>query len=544
MKGIAAVVALVFSSCCCYAQKLHSDLLWYSRPAANWNEALPIGNGFLAAMVFGGISNERIQLNEETIWAGEPGNNIIPNVFEPIQQIRSLLFNDKFVEAQQLSNNTFPRQAPANTNYGMPYQSAGDLIIHFPGHENFSNYHRELDISKAVASVSYQVNGIRYKREYIALLPEQIIAVRITADRANSINCSLSLASLSKEFTSEVKHSKLKLSASTASVDNKTGRLRFQVQVKPLLEGGSLQSKEDKFEISNANVVTLFISIGTNFKRYDDISGNEEQVATDRLQHALQKSFVRLKSAHLSTYRKYFERVSLQLGDNNYNQEPTNERLAAFSKRNDPALAALYFQFGRYLLICSSFPGSQPANLQGKWNEKLNPPWDSKYTVNINTEMNYWPAEVTALPEMHQPLFQMLKELSETGKQSARQMYRARGWNMHHNTDLWRITGPVDGGFYGMWPMGGAWLSQHIWQHFLFTGDRRFLQQMYPVLKGAALFYVDALQVEPSHQWLVVAPSMSPENTYMSGVGISAGTTMDNQLVFDLFSSVIRSVKF
>ncbi|HEU4610232.1 MAG TPA: glycoside hydrolase family 95 protein, partial [Chitinophagaceae bacterium] len=243
----------------------------------------------------------------------------------------------------------------------------------------------------------------------------------------------------------------------------------------------------------------------------------------------------------MAAYKKYFNRVSLDLGTTDAVDKPTNVRIAEFAQGNDPALAALYFQFGRYLLISSSLPGSQPANLQGKWNDKLSPPWDSKYTVNINTEMNYWPAEVTALPEMHQPLFNMLKDLAVTGKESASQMYHARGWNLHHNTDLWRITGQVDGGFYGMWPMGGAWLSQHLWQHYLYTGDKAFLKEVYPILKGAALFYIDVLQEEPTHKWLVVAPSMSPENTYMSGVGISAGTTMDNQLVFDVFSNAIRS---
>jgi alpha-L-fucosidase 2 len=288
-------------------------------------------------------------------------------------------------------------------------------------------------------------------------------------------------------------------------------------------------------------VVTIYIAIGTNFINYKDVSGNEVERAAGLLKAAINKGYDAIKTVHIDTYKKYFNRVSLDLGSTASVDKPTNVRIAEFAQGNDPALVSMYFQFGRYLLISSSYPGSQPANLQGKWNDKLSPPWDSKYTVNINTEMNYWPAEVTALPEMHQPLFNMLKELAVTGRESASKMYHARGWNVHHNTDLWRITGPVDGGFYGMWPMGGAWLSQHIWQHYLYTGDKAFLKEMYPVLKGAALFYVDVLQEEPANKWLVVAPSMSPENKYVDGVGVGAGTTMDNQLVFDVFSNAITA---
>lgn len=537
------LIAFIATICNAYAQQpvVNSMSLWYDKPASNWNEALPIGNGGLAAMVFGGVATERLQLNEETIWAGEPGNNILPNVHEPIQRMRELLFEGKYKEAQDLSNETFPRQAPSNTNYGMPYQTAGNLFIKFPHQGQEVNYRRDLDISKAVSSVSYRMNGVNYKREFIAALSDKVIVVRLTADKPGSISCTLSLDSPYKSYFVQTQNKKLLLSGLSGSLDNKKGKVRFQVQVLPKTEGGSLTSTDSTIQISNANAVTIYIAIGTNFKSYKDLSGNEVEKAAAAMLPALQKSYSALKKAHVSAYKKYFDRVSLNLGTTEAAKKPTDQRIAAFANGNDPALVSLYFQFGRYLLISSSLPGSQPANLQGKWNEKLSPPWDSKYTININTEMNYWPAEVTALPETHQPLFDMIKDLSESGKESASQMYKARGWNVHHNTDLWRITGPVDGGFYGMWPMGGAWLSQHLWQHYLYTGDKKFLNEMYPVLKGAALFYVDVLQEEPSNKWLVVAPSMSPENTYMSGVGISAGTTMDNQLVFDVFSNVIRS---
>jgi len=517
--------------------------LWYDKPASNWNEALPIGNGFLAAMIFGDASNERIQLNEETIWAGEPGNNIIPNVYEPIKQIRKLLFEGRYKEAQQLSDATFPRGAPEGGNYGMQYQTAGDLFIRFKNQGDISNYKRDLDIGKAVATVSYTSGGVQYKREYIAVIPQKVIMVRLTADKPGSISCDLGMNTPFKEYRKETKDGKLLLSGVSSSSEGKTGRVKYQVQVLPKIEGGSLSTADSSLIISNADALTIYISIGTNFKNYKDISGDEIQKASENLNKALAVGYTKLKSKHIETYKKYFDRVNLDLGVTDAAKKPTNVRVEEFAKGNDPALVSLYFQFGRYLLISSSYPGSQPANLQGKWNEKLSPPWDSKYTININTEMNYWPAEVTALSEMHQPLFHMLKELSETGKQSAWEMYRARGWNVHHNTDLWRITGPVDGGFYGMWPMGGAWLSQHLWQHYLYTGDKKFLKEYYPVLKGAAMFYVDVLQEEPVHKWLVVAPSMSPENKYVDGVGVAAGTTMDNQLVFDVFSNLIQSAQ-
>ena len=538
---ILLMISLTFSG---FAQKRPaSELsLWYDKPSSNWNEALPIGNGFMAAMVFGGVNQERLQLNEETIWAGEPGNNILQNVYEPLQQIRKLIFEGKYKEAQDLSNATFPRGAPANSNYGMQYQPAGDLFIRFNDHQSaISNYRRDLDISRAVASVSYHLNGVNYKREYFASLSDRAIIVRLTADKPASISCSLAMGSPFKEYQRQMQNGKLLLSGLTSSVDNKKGKVRYQVQVLPKAEGGTVTSTDTSFQITKANALTLYISAATNYINYKDISGNEAEKASKIISQAIKKDYFSLRTAHVNAYKQYFDRVSLDLGTSDAVKKPTNIRIAEFAGANDPALTSLYFQFGRYLLISSSMPGSHPANLQGKWNDKLSPPWDSKYTVNINTEMNYWPAEVTSLTEMHQPLFKMLKDLSETGKESASQMYHARGWNTHHNTDLWRITGPVDGGFYGMWPMGGAWLSQHLWQHYLFTGDKEFLKEYYPVLKGAALFYVDALQEEPTHKWLVVAPSMSPENTYMSGVGVSAGTTMDNQLVFDVFSNLIRS---
>lgn len=528
------------------AQQENDLTLWYQQPAYNWNEALPIGNGRLAAMVFGGADHDRIQLNEETIWAGEPGNNVPDHVYDTIKKIRKLLFEGENLLAQKLSNTSFPREAPPNSNYGMPYQTAGNLNIAFNDQNDISDYQRNLDIGKAIASVSYQSKGIHYKREYFASIPDQVIVIRLTADQPESITCDLSLNTPFKDYDLDTRDGKLVLSGKTGSKNNKEGKVRYEVQVFPKVEGGKVTADDDKLKIDEADAVTIYVSIATNVFNYKDISGNETKKASGFLSKAVKKEFETAKQQHTDRYKEYFDRVSLHLGTvDSLKRIPTAVRVENYSNQHDPGLAALYFQFGRYLLISGSFPGSQATNLQGKWNESLYPPWDSKYTVNINTEMNYWPAEITALPEMHQPLFDMLKDLSETGKESASKMYRARGWNLHHNTDLWRISGVVDGGFFGMWPMGGAWLSQHIWEHYLYTGDKQFLKEYYPVLKGAAMFFVDALQQEPDHNWLVVSPSMSPENSYAyeegTPIDIAYGTTMDNQLVYDLFSATMQA---
>lgn len=538
---LAVVTVAVFSSPSAFSQQKLK--LEYNKPAANWNEALPLGNGRLGVMAFGNPEKEQLQLNEETVWAGEPGNNVPKNVNHKIDEIRELLFAGKNKEAQELSNLTFPRQTPNDLNYGMPYQTVGDVWISFPGHANYSNYRRELDIENATSTVTYKVNGITYTRTVFSSFSDDVIIMKISADQKASINANIGVSSIHKAQHVGVNEKQLILSGTSGSVDNKAGKIKFAGQIHPVLKGGTLKTSGKELQIEHADEVILYISIGTNFKNYKDLSENELKKSAAILAKAKKVDYNKAIETHIKKYQQYFNRVSLELGESPQSKKNTDERLREFGTKSDPQLVALYFQFGRYLLISCSQPGGQPANLQGIWNDKNSPPWDSKYTVNINTEMNYWPAEITNLTEMHQPLFAMLKDLAETGKESAKGMYHARGWNMHHNTDLWRITGIVDGGFYGVWPMGGAWLTQHLWQHFMFTGDRKFLKEYYPVLKGAAMFYLDALKEEPSHKWLVMAPSMSPENTYEKEVGISAGTTMDNQLIADVFNNIIDAAK-
>jgi len=513
--------------------------LFYDKPAADWNAALPIGNGRLGAMVFGVPGKEQVQLNEETIWAGEPGNNVPANARSRIEEIRKLLREGNPKAAQDLANATFPWAVPEGLNYGMPYQTFGSLWLDFPDHATYSGYSRELDIRDAVTRTSYTVDGVTYQREMFTSFTDDVVVIRLTASTKGRLTFSVGMTTPHERHAIAVKDGRLELSGTSGSHEHKEGRIQFVGLVHPKSTGGRLIEHADRIEISGADEVTLYVSIATNFVSYNDISANPAQRAGQILDQALKTPYQAALANHIQKYRSFFDRVSLQLGTSPQAMKTTDVRVAEFARSYDPQLIALYFQFGRYLLISSSQPGGQPANLQGIWNDKLTPPWDSKYTININTEMNYWPAEPTNLPEMHEPLFTMLEDLAVTGQESARKLYGARGWTAHHNTDIWRITGPVDGGFYGLWPMGGAWLSQHIWQHYLYRGDRRFLERYYPILKGNMLFYLDALSEDRSGRWLVMSPSMSPENAYMEGVSLSEGTTMDNQLIFDVFSNFI-----
>jgi len=515
--------------------------LWYDEPAEIWDEALPVGNGRIGGMIYGKPHREEIQLNEETVWAGEPGNNVKNDLKKKLPKIRELLFAGKNKEASELTAKSLPRHAPPGNNYGMPYQTVGSLFLEFPGHENVSDYYRDLDISRAVATVSYNKAGVSFEREMFSSLTDDVMVIRLSADQPGNITFTMGADSPMETFRLHPKNNKLIFSGKSGDVDNKEGKVKFYTIVDPKVKGGTVVTNDSTVSVKGADMATLYISIGTNFNSYKDLTGNESLRAEQYLDKALYKNYGKLKSDHIKDYQKYFNRVSLDLGTSEQALKTTDERVKEFKTTDDPQMAELYFQFGRYLLISSSQPGGQPANLQGIWNKGTSPPWDSKYTININTEMNYWPAELTNLSEMHQPLFSMLKDLSKTGQESATKMYGARGWNTHHNTDIWRITGPIDGAHYGMWPMGGAWLSQHLWQHYLHTGDEEFLDDVYPVLKGSALFYVDVLQEYPENNWLVVAPSMSPENSHVKGVSMAAGTTMDNQLVNDVFSNIIKA---
>ena len=525
-----------------FAALLLSSLkLWYDKPAAQWVEALPIGNGRLGAMVYGHPCRETWQLNENTVWAGQPNRNDNPLALEALPEVRKLIFNQQFGEAQALIDQRFI----SKTSHGMPYQTVGNLRFIFPGHEKFSNYYRELDLENAAVLSRYMVDDVTYETRVISSFPDQVIVGRITSDKNWALNFSVTMDSSSAAEVVIQGNDELIVSGVTSDFEGVKGAVNYCARIKVLIEGGLVIARDTALTVSGAHTATVYVSIATNFIKYNHLGGNAREKSAEYLHNALNKTYDRIIKDHGEDYQKYFNRVGLDLGVTDAVNRPTNMRLEQFAKGDDPQLVALYFQFGRYLLISSSRPGYQPANLQGIWNDRLTPPWDSKYTVNINTEMNYWPSEITNLPEMNEPLIRMVGELSETGRQTAREMYGARGWVLHHNTDIWRINGPVDGAFWGMWPMGGVWLSQHLFDKYLYNGDKEYLNLVYPTIKEASLFFLDFLTEEPRNKWLVVCPSISPENAPVEhpAYSVVAGATMDNQLVSDLFIKTIEAAR-
>lgn len=517
--------------------------LWYDTPAGEWVEALPVGNGRMGAMIFGIPSQERLQLNEETVWAGQPNSNANPEAKAALARIRELIFSGRYREAQDLAGQAII----SRTNQGMAYQPVGDLYLDFPGHEHYTDYYRELDISHAVATTRYTVGGVQFTREVFASFPDQVIVIRLTASEKGSISFSTRLASPQKSAVT-IEGGKLVLRGVSGDLEGLSGKVAFTTCVQIDADNGRVDTKDgNALTVAGADEVRLYVSMGTNFINYKDLGGNPDARAGHYLSAMSGKSYETLKAAHIAAYRHYFDRVELYLGETDAACRTTRERIRDFARSDDPQLVELYFQFGRYLLISSSQPGGQPANLQGIWNDQMLPPWDSKYTTNINVEMNYWPAEVTHLSELHEPFLRMVKEVSETGAETAKVMYGASdGWVLHHNTDLWRTTGAVDYSGPGVWPTAGAWFCRHLWEHYLYTGDRHFLQEAYPIMKGAARFFLHFLVEEPEHHWLVIAPSNSPENSFMTqeyALTNCAGTTMDNQMLYELFTHLIEATR-
>jgi alpha-L-fucosidase 2 len=525
------------------AQETSSLKLWYDKPSGTvWENALPIGNGRLGAMVYGNVEKETIQLNEATLWTGSPNRNDNPDALAALPEIRRLIFEGKQKEAEQLANKVIITKK----SHGQMFEPAGNLELTFAGHEKFTNYYRELDLERAVAKTSYTVNDVSFTREVFASLPDQVITMRITASKAGSISFVAAYSTPQPKALKQTTATRdLTLSGTTIDHEGVPGMVRYKgiTRIKP--EGGIITASDSSLVVQNANAVTIYISIATNFNNYKDISGNENERAANYLQAASSKSYNKMQQAHVKAYKEYFDRVKLDLGVTDAAKLPTNERLKNFNSTNDPHFTALYFQYGRYLLISSSQPGGQAANLQGIWNNRMRPSWDSKYTININAEMNYWPAEKTNLAELHEPFLQMVRDLSVTGQQTAKDMYGARGWAAHHNTDIWRATGAVDGATWGIWNAAGGWTSQHLWEHYQYSGDKKFLASIYPILKGASTFYVDFLVEHPTYHWLVSNPDMSPENAPQAhqGSSLDAGTTMSNQIVFDIFSVTIKAAE-
>lgn len=516
--------------------------LWYKQPAKTWVEALPLGNSRMGVMVYGGTAREELQLNEETVWGGSPYRNDNPEALKHLEEVRALIFANRNADAQQLIQKTF-----YTGKNGMPYQTIGSLIISSPGHDQVTDYYRDLDLERAVATTRYKVDGVTFQREVFTSFADNVVIVRLMADQSGKLNFAVSYES-PLEYKVVRKGKKLILTGNGQAHEGVEGAIRMETQTQADVDGGKMTVDNQRIVVEGATTATLYISAATNFVNYQSVKANESKRAANYLKAAMKRLYQKALAEHTALYKKQFDRVKLDLGTSKAAENETTERVARFNEGKDVSLAALMFQFGRYLLISSSQPGGQPANLQGIWNHKLLAPWDGKYTININTEMNYWPAEVTNLSETHQPLFEMVKELAVTGQETARTMYGAKGWVTHHNTDLWRATGPVDSAFYGTWPNGGAWLTTHLWQHYLYTGNQAFLAEVYPVLKGAADFYLTFLVKHPQYGWMVSAPSMSPEHgpggeDTQKASTIIAGCTMDNQIVFDVLSNALEASK-
>ena len=501
--------------------------LWYSQPAQNWSEALPIGNSRLGAMVYGGIEREELQLNEETFWAGSPYNNNNPNAVHVLPVVRKLIFEGRNKEAQRLIDANFLTQ-----QHGMSYLTLGSLYLEFPEHQNGSGFYRDLNLENATTTTRYQVDDVTYTRTTFASFTDNVIIMHIKASKANALNFTIAY-NCPLVHKVNVQNDQLTVTCQGKEQEGLKAALRAECQIQ-VKTNGTLRPAGNTLQINEGTEATLYISAATNYVNYQDVSADESHRTSEYLKRAMQIPYEKALKNHIAYYKKQFDRVRLTLPAGKASQLETPKRIENFGNGEDMAMAALLFHYGRYLLISSSQPGGQPANLQGIWNNSTHAPWDSKYTININTEMNYWPAEVTNLSETHSPLFSMLKDLSVTGAETARTMYDCRGWVAHHNTDLWRICGVVDFAAAGMWPSGGAWLAQHIWQHYLFTGNKEFLKEYYPILKGTAQFYMDFLVEHPVYKWLVVSPSVSPEHG-----PITAGCTMDNQIAFDALHNTL-----
>ena len=675
--------------------------LWYKQPAVKWTEALPIGNGRIGAMVFGGVGQDRIQFNEETLWTGEPRNYNKPSAYKYLDSIRKLLFEGKQLSADALAEkeflglksnegnrelwvdqikmgkgikgnpalenfddskwklmqvpsyegwevagfqgldgavwlrtsftlpigwegkeitldlnrirdhdftyvngkligtqeNTEPRKyliskeilhpgkntlaiqvlnyfdkggivgykdtalhiglfpvgdhlnkislngqwkyfiqnddPPTVGSYQASYQPFGDLNLQFKDTANYINYKRSLDLKNAIATTSYTANGIDFSRSYFVSQPNQLLAIHLTASKMGSVNFEAAVSSPHRNFSVK----KINSNTISLSVKVRNGILRGESYLQVVVTGGKINVVDNKLVIENANEATLYLAAGTNYKNYKDVSANPVEVCTKALQSIAGKSYAQIRATHNKEYQQYFSTLSIDLGKSGKENLPTDERIDQFSSSSDPSFVALYLQYGRYLLISSSRPGTRPANLQGIWNDLLTPPWGGKYTTNINAQMNYWPAELLNLSPTHTPLFDMIEELRQSGRQTAKAYYNAPGWVLHHNTDIWRGTAPINAANHGIWVSGGAWLTQHLWEHYSFTQDIAFLRnKAYPIMKEAAAFFDHFLVKDPVTGWLVSSPSCSPEQG-----GLVAGPTMDHQIIRNLFKNVIEA---
>jgi alpha-L-fucosidase 2 len=540
------MIMLGLMSLCCVSARAGEDWgrlqLTYQEPAAAWTDALPVGNGSVGAMVFGGVDEDRIQFNHDTLWAGRPHSYSAPGAVEHLPQLRMLLFAGKQKEAEQLATQKFMsrplRQAP--------YQPFGDLVLEFPSPGSTTGYQRTLDLDAAVATTVFKSDGISHRRSVLASHPDSVIAVRLEADQPGKLDLTARLKTPHKNSSSTALDSRtLRIRGLVDDFGDQRrntfheGVVEFEAQLRVVAEGGSVQVTGDGIEVSGADCVVFYLAAATSYENFQSLDSDPAEKCAAILDGIEGKTYEKILADHQDDHRRLFRRVALDLGGGHASGLPTNERLSGYQANPDPDFVALLYQYGRYLLIASSRPGGQAANLQGLWNDSKSPSWDSKYTLNINAEMNYWPAEQANLSECHEPLFDLLDDLSITGAEVARDFYGARGWVAHHNTDAWRGAAPINASNHGIWPTGGAWLCTHLWQRYLFTGDKSFLdQRAYPLMKGASEFFLDYLIEDPQFGkgWLVSGPSNSPERG-----GLVMAPTMDHQIIRHLLMATAEA---
>jgi alpha-L-fucosidase 2 len=533
-----------------------STLLWHKKPAEEWENAFPVGNGRLGAMVYGGIKEEKIQLNEDTYWSGGPYSTVVKGGYKELPKIQKLIFEGKPLEAHKI----FGRYLMGYPVEQQKYQSLANLHLFFNEDLEAKNYKRWLDLSEGIAGVEYTINGVTYLREVLSSHVDQTIAIRLTASKPGMISFDTELRGVRNSAHSNYAtdyfrmdgkgENELILTGKSADYLGIEGKLRYEARAQIHADGGTVERVGTRIKVANSNSVTILFVAATNFINYKDVSGNEKAEVQNYLENLDNKDYATIRKNTIEDYQSLFDRVELDLPSTSTSYLPTDERMVSIQTDPDPQMSSLSYQFGRYILISSSRPGTQPTNLQGIWNKDMNPSWDSKYTTNINTEMNYWPAEASNLSELTEPLFKMIEELTDQGTEVASEHYGAKGWVFHQNTDIWRVAAPMDGPTWGTFTVGGAWLTTHLWEHYQFTQDLKFLEKVYPIIKGSVDFFMDFLVVHPNGKWLVTNPSNSPENPpegpgykyfYDEVTGmyyfttITAGATMDIQILKDLF---------
>ncbi len=507
-----------------------SNMLYYNTPAEHWTEALPIGNSHIGAMVFGKTDTETIQINDETFWAGSPHSNNSEKAYAHLAEIQQLIKDGKTEEAQNVVNENF-----FTGQNGMSFLTLGNILIDYDNKQEAFGYDRILRLFDAVATTKFTKGNTHYVQDTYVSFNSDVLVSHITTNIKElaftvDYNCPL-------QNEVSVQGNQMIIKVKGKDQEGVPGKVEAVVII-DIQTDGKVTEKNNRLSVSDASVATMRVASATNFVNYKDVSGNALQKAQTAMSNALKTSVYDDISKHSKIYGEQYNRVSLNLPTNQKLIQTSDQRVKNFKTQEDPALIALMFNYGRYLLICSSQPGGQAANLQGIWNNSPDPAWDSKYTININAEMNYWPAEVTNLSDCHEPLFSLIEDLSKTGVETAKTLYHADGWVAHHNTDIWRVAGPIDGSFWGMWPHGGAWLAQHLWQHYLFSGDKEFLRKYYPIIKGTADFYMSF--AIPYKGYLVTTPSVSPEHGPGNNPSsLAIGCTMDNQIVFDALNSTL-----